>query len=54
MRGPQAQADYARFKAAGLDVTCVEIPNGTHMSNIPSSFSQVIAFLATHHRSAAQ
>ena len=50
MHGPQAQAEYARFKAAGLDVTYVEIPDGTHMSNIPSSFPQVIEFLATHHR----
>lgn len=48
MHGPQAQKEYARFKAAGLDVTYIEIPDGTHMSNIPSSFPQVIAFLAAH------
>ena len=51
MHGPQAQAEYARFKVAGLDVAYVEIPDGTHMSNIPSSFPQVIEFLATHRRS---
>ena len=50
MHGPQAQAEFARFKAAGLDVNYIEIPDGTHMSNIPSSFPQVIAFLATHNR----
>ena len=48
MHGPQAQAEFARFKAAGLDVTYIEIPDGTHMSNIPSSFPQVIAFLDAH------
>ena len=50
MHGPQAQAEYARFKAAGINVTYFEIPDGTRMSNIPSSFPQVIDFLATHHR----
>ncbi len=50
MHGPQAQGEYARFKAAGLNVSYIEIPDGTHMSNIPSSFPQVIAFLATHSR----
>jgi predicted peptidase len=52
MHGPQAQAEFARFKAAGLDVAYIEIPDGTHMSNIPASFPQVIAFLASHRRSA--
>jgi predicted peptidase len=50
MHGPQAQGELARFKAAGLDIRYIEIPNGTHMSNIPTSFPQVIEFLATHHR----
>jgi len=50
MHGPQAQAQLARFKAAGLDIRYLEIPDGSHMSNIPSSFSQVIQFFATHHR----
>ena len=50
MHGPQAQAELARFKAAGLDVSYLEVPDGTHMSNIPTSFPQVIAFLATHNR----
>jgi predicted peptidase len=51
MHGQQAQAEFARFKAAGLDVTYAEIPDGTHMGEIPSSFPQVIAFLAKHRRS---
>ena len=50
MHGPQAQAQLARFKAAGLDVRYLEIPDASHMSNIPSSFPEVIAFLATHRR----
>jgi predicted peptidase len=50
MHGPRAQAEYARFKAAGLDVTYIEIPDSTHMSNIPTSFPQVIEFLAAHRR----
>jgi predicted peptidase len=50
MHGPQAQAQVARYKAAGLDIRYVEIPDGSHMSNIPSAFPQVIQFLATHHR----
>ena len=52
MHGPQAQKEFARFKAAGLDVNYIEIPDGTHMSNIPAAFPQVIAFLATHKRAA--
>jgi poly(3-hydroxybutyrate) depolymerase len=50
MHGPMAQAELARFQAAGLDIRYIEIPDGTHMSNIPASFPQVIDFLATHHR----
>jgi predicted peptidase len=50
MHGPQAQKEFARFKAAGLNVSYMEVPDGTHMSNIPTSFPQVIAFLASHDR----
>jgi len=50
MHGPLAQSEYARFKAAGLDVTYFEVPDGTHMSSIPPAFPQIIEFLATHHR----
>jgi len=50
MHGPAALAELARFKAAGLDVTYVEIPDGTHMSSIPPAFPQVLEFFATHHR----
>ncbi len=50
MHGPQAQAEYERFKAAGLNVTYFEVPDGTHMSSIPTAFPKVIEFLATHHR----
>ena len=50
MHGPQAQAQVARFKAAGLNVSYLEVPDASHMSNIPTAFPQVIEFLATHHR----
>ena len=50
MHGPQAQAEFARFKAAGLDVNYVEIADGTHMSNIPAAFPQVLDFLLAHRR----
>ena len=50
LHGPAAQAEYARFKAAGLDITFEEIPDATHMSSIPPMFPQVIEFFATHHR----
>ena len=50
MHGPLAQQELARFKAAGFDVTYIEVPDGTHMSSIPPAFPQVIEFLATHHR----
>jgi predicted peptidase len=48
--GAEAQAGIAKLKAAGLDPVYVEIPDGTHMSMIPSMFPQVIEFFATHHR----
>jgi predicted esterase len=48
--GAEAQAGIARLKAAGLNVTYVEIPEGTHMSMIPPMFPQVLEFFATHHR----
>lgn len=50
MHGPQAQAQVARFKATALDIRYVEIADGSHMSNIPSAFPQVVQFFATHHR----
>ena len=48
--GKEAEEGIARLKAAGLNPVYVEIPNGTHMSMIPSAFPQVIEFFATHHR----
>ena len=48
--GAEAQVGIAQLKAAGLDPVYVEIPDGTHMSMIPSMFPQVIDFFATHHR----
>jgi predicted peptidase len=50
MHGEMAQKELARFKAAGLNISYIEIPGGTHMSSIPPAFPQVIEFLATHHR----
>jgi predicted esterase len=50
MQGPMAQSELARFKAAGLDITYIEDPQGDHMTNIPTTFPQVIDFLAAHHR----
>jgi len=50
MHGEMAQKELVRFKAAGLDITYIEIPGGTHMSSIPPAFPQIIEFLATHHR----
>ena len=44
MHGPQAQAELKRFKAAGLDIRYVEIPCGSHMTNIPFAFPQVVQF----------
>jgi predicted peptidase len=48
--GAEAQAGIAKLKAAGLNPVYVEIPDGTHMSMIPSMFPQVLEFFATHHR----
>ena len=50
MHGPAALAELARFKAAGLDVTYVEIPDGRTCRDIPPAFPQVLEFFATHHR----
>jgi len=50
MHGEMAQKELARFKAAGLNITYIEIPGGTHMSSIPPAFPQIIEFPATHHR----
>jgi predicted peptidase len=50
LHGAEAQAGIARLKAAGLNPIYVEIPEGTHMSMIPSMFPQVLEFFATHHR----
>jgi predicted peptidase len=48
--GKEAEEGIARLQAAGLDPVYVEIPEGTHMSMIPSAFPQVIEFFATHQR----
>ena len=50
LHGEEAKTEVARFKAAGLNITYVEIPGGTHMSMIPPMFPQVIEFFSTHHR----
>jgi predicted esterase len=50
LHGAEAQAGIARLRAAGLNVTYVEIPEGTHMSMIPPMLPQVLEFFATHHR----
>ena len=50
LHGAEAQAGLAKLKAAGLKPVYVEVPEGTHMSMIPTAFPQAIEFLATHHR----
>jgi predicted peptidase len=50
LHGSDAQSGIARLKAAGLNPVYVEIPEGTHMSMIPTAFPQAIDFFATHHR----
>jgi predicted peptidase len=50
LHGADAQAGIAKLKAAGLNPVYVEIPEGTHMSMIPTAFPQAIEFFATHHR----
>jgi hypothetical protein len=48
--GAEAQGGITKLKAADLNPVYIEIPEGTHMSMIPSIFPQVIEFFATHHR----
>lgn len=48
--GAEAQAGIATLKAAGLNPTYIEIPDGTHMSMIPPMLPRVLEFFATHHR----
>lgn len=50
LHGAEAQEGIAKLKAAGLDPVYVEIPDGTHMSSIPTAFPKVIEFFSTHHR----
>jgi predicted peptidase len=50
LHGEEAKAGIAQLRAAGLDPVYYEIPDGTHMSMIPSMFPKVIEFFATHHR----
>ena len=50
LHGTEAQVGIAQLKAAGLNPTYVEIPDGTHMSMIPPMLPQVLEFFATHHR----
>jgi len=50
LHGAEAQAGLAKLRAASLDPVYIEVPGATHMSNIPTSFPQVLAFFATHHR----
>lgn len=41
-----AKVEVAALKAAGGKATLVEVPNGTHMSMIPVSTPQILAFFA--------
>ena len=50
LHGAEAQAGIAQLKGAGLNVTYIEIPDGTHMSMIPPTLPQMLEFFATHHR----
>jgi predicted esterase len=50
LHGEEAKAGIAKLKAAGLDPVYIEVPEGTHMSMIPTMFPKVIEFFATHHR----
>ncbi|MEO6341332.1 MAG: hypothetical protein ABIO39_14915 [Caulobacteraceae bacterium] len=41
-----SKAEVAGLKAAGGKAVLVEVPNGTHMSMIPVSTPQILAFFA--------
>lgn len=50
IHGEVARAAIAKLKAAGLNPEYFEVPQGTHMSMIPSAVPQVLEFFSKHKR----